>query len=311
MTLAIDYRPKTLDEVIGQDGLVKSIKSIFNRESDFPHAWCFYGAFGSGKTTLAKIVANFLGPVGKDFLEINAANDNGIATARMVMEGMKFKPKGKARVYLIEEAHKTTDAFQNSILTTLEEGCPKHAYFIFCTTRPDKLDSALFSRLTKFEVKPLTDKDMKGLIESILRSEKIEEKYWPPKDVMTEIIDAAEGHPRTALEILDKIIDMEPEDMKSAIFGLVTKENKDTADLFDALTKKESWKGIVKILSAMDLSNHESIRCGIIGLAASKMMKGEDASAMLIYDCFKEPFFNNRKSGFIFAVYRAFLELSA
>ena len=106
MSLHIDYRPKTFEEVVGNKGVIASLKSILNRKDDIPHAIIFQGPSGCGKTTLARIVANKLGCPEKigdetngDFIEINASNNRGIDTARSIIETMHYHPSvAKCRV---------------------------------------------------------------------------------------------------------------------------------------------------------------------------------------------------------------------
>lgn len=306
MSLHVDYRPKSFDEIIGNKATVASLRAIYDRKSDWPHAVLLQGPKGCGKTTIARIIANLLGCNGNDFIEINSSNDRGIGTARSIMEGSRFRPMmGKSRVYLLDEVHATTSDFQNAMLKPLEDA-PVHAYFLLCTTDPSRLIPAFRSRCHTFEVQYLTERETIFLLQRVLKQEKVDHISMT---MLKKIAEASDGCPRDALKILDQIVDMELEEMEEAIISFAYGE-KQVLDLYNALVKKERWGRLSVILSQMDLSNPESARRAIIGLAASKIMKGENPEmAALIFDVFKDPFYNTGKPGFVCAAYRAVIEL--
>jgi len=306
MPLNTDYRPKSFDEIIGNKATIASLKSIYSRESDWPHAVLLQGPKGCGKTTLARIIADLLGCKGNDFVEVNSSNNRGIDTARSIMDGARFKPfASKSRVYLLDETHMTTPDFQNAMLKPLEDS-PPHAYFLLCTTDPAKLIPALRSRCHTFEVQYLVEKEIIILLQGVLKQEKVRVSM----EVLKKIAEASDGCPRDALKILDQVVDMEPGEMEEAIISFAYSD-KQVLDLYNGLMKKDSWKRISSVLGQIDLSNPESPRRAMIGLAAANMMRGQDdVRAALIYEAFKDPFYNNGKAGFIFAAYQALVDLS-
>lgn len=105
MPLAIDYRPKTLNKVAGNEGIKKSLTALLKRPTkDIPRCFAFFGSSGCGKTTLARIVASMLGCESTDFYELNAASVRGIDTIRDIEKQIRFKPiHGKKRVWLLDE----------------------------------------------------------------------------------------------------------------------------------------------------------------------------------------------------------------
>lgn len=306
MPLHTDYRPTSFAEVKGNQSTIASLKAIFDRESDWPHAILLQGPKGCGKTTLARIIAGILDCKGGDFVEINSSNDRGINTARNIMDGARFRPmSGKARVYLLDEVHSCTGDFQRAMLKPLEDA-PKHAYFILCTTDPQQLIAPLKSRCTTFEVSPLKDSEIVELLQEVLEKEKVD---WVPVDILKKIALAVDGCPRDALKILDQIIDMEESEMEGAIASFSYSE-KQVVDLCKSLLNKQSWDKIRLILKQIDLSNPEQARRGMIGLMASNVMKKDDPLSALIFDCYKDPFYNTGKAGFQMATYRAWTEIS-
>ena len=132
------------------------------------------------------------------------------------------------------------------------EFTPKHIYFIMCTSRPDELkkkdDSAFFSRCMEFSVNKLKYGDMSKLLERVLKAEEVDDI---PDKTIDLIINKAEGNPRQALVLLDKIIDLDFDDMEKVIKNFKTEEAK-VKDLIDALLQNKTWKIIKSILKNLD-----------------------------------------------------------
>lgn len=309
MPLSIDYRPKNLDEIVGNTSIVESLKAIFSREQDYPHAMLFQGASGCGKTTLARIVKDMLGCKGSDYVEINASNNRGIDTIRNIVENMKYRPMvkdSKCRVYLLDECHQVTGDAANALLKALEEP-PKHVYFILCTTDPGKLLVTIKNRCTPFEVRSLSRTEMNQLLNWVLDCENVKDI---PKDIIDQIIDFSDGCPRQSLVILDQIIDMPLDKMSEAVQDFRSAD-RNTADLVKGLLNKDSWDRIRTTLKRMDLSNPENVRLAVFGWMASEVMKGENPLAAIIADEFKSPFYSTGKNGIIMACYKIHILLGS
>ncbi len=305
MPLHLSYRPKNFEEVIGNKGVIASLNSILNRKEDFPHAMIFQGPSGCGKTTLARIVADKLGcpekinnEINGDFVEINAANNRGIDTARAIMSTMYYYPSvAKCRVWLIDEAHQNTKDFQHAILKALEDS-PKYAYFILCTTEPEKLLSTIRNRCSTFEVESLEDFEIKQLLNWVLKKE----NFDIPVDIKDEICMAADGCPRQALVILDQVIDLPEEQMLIAVKDTKVDE-KEVRELCQAMLKEVPWKTLAIILKGLKSSEPEKIRRAILGYMSAVLLNSGDAKAALIIDCFREPTFNLGMPGIISMTY--------
>ena len=315
MPLNLDYRPKSFDSIVGNKSTVASLKAIFDRERDWPHAVLLQGPKGCGKTTAGRIIANFL--LGKsydkaagDFYQMDGGDVNADAV-RSIKQQVSFRPlTSKARVWLIEEAHmigqggdSEKNIPQNNMLTTVENA-PSHVYFILCTTNPKRLLETIRSRCHTFEFQYLDEKDTVFLLEDVLKKEKVEVRV----EILKKIAGASLGCPRDALRILDQVIDMESGKMEEAIASFSYAE-KQVVDLYNALMKKQDWKRLSAVLEKMDLSNPESARRGIMGLAGFNLMRSGDRIAVFIFDAFKESFYDTGKVGFQMATYRAMVEL--
>jgi DNA polymerase III gamma/tau subunit len=300
MPLHTDHRPNDFSEIIGNSSILKSLESIFTRNTDYPHAYLFHGESGCGKTTLARIVASKLGCARPK--EINTSDDRGIETARNIIKECKFKSiNGENRVYILDEVHSTTATFQNALLKPLEDP-PTHAYFVLCTTDPDKLLKTVRNRCEIFGVRKLSHRELVTLIREIIEKESASD--YIDKGVIEHIAEQAQGCPRQALVILDQIIDMEEADMIKAIKS-INMEEKEIKDLCKALIDRKPWKTVSKTIEELKDIEPEKTRRAIIGYISKVIMGRTDNQIELIYECFKEPFFDTGMPGLIFACYQS------
>lgn len=149
MPLHIEHRPSNLSEIFGNKAIVESLTSIFERKSDYPHAFLFHGPTGCGKTTLARIVAKMLKCDKPE--EYNMANLRGIDAVRTLVEECVYLPlTGHNRVYILDEIHRQTKDAQNALLKLLEDP-PEHVYFILGTTDPEQLIATLRGRCHTYQ----------------------------------------------------------------------------------------------------------------------------------------------------------------
>jgi len=166
VSLAISLRPKTFDEVIGQESVVASLRSKMDNP---PNAILFCGETGTGKTTLASIVARAVqgDDPNEDMWDIqvkNAASENGVAVARQLCEDTRYSTThGKYRVIILEEAHMMTNEAQNTLLIPIEKP-DSNTIWIFTTTDPAEIITPLRSRCAVYELKPLEEKHILALI---------------------------------------------------------------------------------------------------------------------------------------------------
>ena len=177
--MSLSMRPKNLDDMVGQDSLISSLKQQFS-SGRIPHFFLIEGAVGMGKTSLARVISliiqtrKFVGTLNDadwqryrqfDIREINAANHNGIDVTRALIESLKFKPipPSTARVVILDEAHQLTFQAQNALITETED-VANHIYFLFCTSRVDKIIDALRRRAFILSPKLLTQIDIGRLL---------------------------------------------------------------------------------------------------------------------------------------------------
>lgn len=213
------YRPSNLDDVVGQEEIKKILStSIVN--GTITHAYLFSGPRGTGKTTMAKILAkmvNCLNPVNgnpcnecnncknlfnsSDIIEIDAASNNGVDEIRDLREKANLVPSMcKYKVYIIDEVHMLTVQAFNALLKTLEEP-PKHVIFILATTEYHKIPLTITSRCQKFQFNKIDD----NLI--VLRLRKIAdlEKIEITDEALMEIAKISDGGMRDSINFLDQL----------------------------------------------------------------------------------------------------------
>ena len=166
------YRPQSWDEVIGQEHVVRTLTNALklNRVS---HAYLFSGPRGTGKTTIARLLAKSVGCADLDLIEIDAASNRGIDEIRELRDGIKFAPTaGKYKVFIIDEVHQLTKEAFNALLKTLEEP-PAHAIFILATTEAHKVPGTILSRVQQFAFRRLTIAEIIRKLQKIVEAEKI------------------------------------------------------------------------------------------------------------------------------------------
>lgn len=301
MSLYLKYRPQSLDEIKGNEEVISALKTLLKKKDkeDFPHTFLFYGSTGTGKTTTARILAKELEVSNFDLREINVADFRGIDTVREIIKSSQFLPlNGSRRMWIIDEAQKLTSDAQNAFLKILEDS-PAHVFFVICTTEPQKLIDTLKGRCLQFQMKPLTERQMYGLLRQIV----IAEGQELTREVYDQIILDSMGSPRNALQILEQVLNVDPEN-RLKIAQQTAEKQSQSIELCRALIKNESWKGISQILQSIKDQDPESIRRHVLSYCQSILLRGEiNDRAGLIMELFKEPFYNSQFAGLVYACY--------
>ena len=239
------YRPSTFDEVAGQEHIVRTLKNAL-ATGKLAHAYLFAGPRGTGKTTMAKLLAKALNcdeGIGHqcnecknckaiiegthpDVLELDAASNNGVDEIRDLIDKVKYGTiLGRYKVYIIDEVHMLSTGAFNALLKTLEEP-PEHVIFILATTEPHKILPTILSRCQRYDFTKLSDNDIKNRLKTVLENEGVAYN----EDAIDIIISLADGGMRDALSILDQVLaysgnKLDVQDILD-IFALESKEEK-------------------------------------------------------------------------------------
>ena len=250
------YRPSTFDEVAGQEHIVKTLKNAL-ATGKLAHAYLFAGPRGTGKTTMAKLLAKALNcdeGIGHqcnecknckaiidgthpDVLELDAASNNGVDEIRDLIDKVKYGTiLGRYKVYIIDEVHMLSTGAFNALLKTLEEP-PEHVIFILATTEPHKILPTILSRCQRYDFTKLSEKDIKERLKKVLENEGVTYN----EQAIDIIISLADGGMRDALSILDQVLaysgnKLDVQDIL-AIFALESKEEK--MCLLNAIIRKD------------------------------------------------------------------------
>src|SRR5580693_4116087 len=220
--IARKYRPQSFDDVVNQEHVKTTLENAIT-QNRIAHGYIFSGQRGTGKTTVARILARCLncekGPTitpcgvcascreiaagsSVDVIEIDAASNRGINEMRELRENVRYRPaRDRYKVFIVDEAHQITSEAFNALLKTLEEP-PEWVVFLLCTTESHKIPITIASRCQQFSFRSVDFNELVELMERIAAQEGIE----ADKETLSVLAQAGEGSVRDSLSALDQAI---------------------------------------------------------------------------------------------------------
>lgn len=292
------YRPRTLDDLVGQPVAVKTIRGFGKK---IPHTLLMQGGSGTGKTTTARIIATMLGcpPENRfSYSEINCgAVESPLDKVREIRGDMTGAPLGAdCRVYVLDEVQTwaRSKGSQEALLKMLED-TPEGVYFILATTDPKRVIAAVLNRCTKITFHAVKPVDLTALVKRVAAAERLD----VAPDVIAAVVEAANGSPRAALVELERIAGMDPADRLGAVS--VAGLEKAAFDLVRELIPfrgAPTWAKVAAVLTALEDDDPEGLRQMVLACARNRLLKG-GADAPMCYKtirCLDTPYYD-RASG--------------
>ena len=264
------YRPKEWDQVVGQDHVVTTLKNAIAADR-VAHAYLFAGSRGTGKTTLARLLAkavNCLSPDPSkrpdnecehckavnenrflDLIEIDAASNTSVDDVRDLRDKINFSPsQGKYKIYIIDEVHMLSTAAFNALLKTLEEP-PPHAIFVLATTEIHKIPATVLSRCQRHEFRRVPVDEIVRQLKTIIKAENIQ----ADENALIQIARQSAGGMRDAISLLDQLSstgDKITLGLAQTVLGTATSQT--VLDIISALLDHDPAHGLETIHKALD-----------------------------------------------------------
>lgn len=301
--LALKYRPKSFEQLIGQDAVAKSLAHALD-SGRLSHAYLFSGLRGSGKTSTARIFAKALlcdkGPTGKpceicdncvmanegrhiDIIEMDAASHRKIDDIRELIEQTKYHPaSARFKIFIIDEVHMLTKEASNALLKTLEEP-PSYVKFILATTDPLKLPVTVLSRTQHFRFKPIAKSAVVAHLEQILKTENIAYE----EGALEILARSGSGSLRDTLTLLDQAIIFSREGITQRaiadMLGLLDPAK--IGEILDVVLRQDR-AGAIEIIKEVENYNAETIIDEMIANLKDKFLRRDAKFSLLMYERF-------------------------
>src|SRR5512147_2966386 len=264
------YRPKNWDEVVGQDHIVQTLKNAIAADR-VAHAYLFAGSRGTGKTTLARLLAKAVNCTNPDptkrpdnecdnckavnenrfldLIEIDAASNTSVDDVRDLRDKINFSPsQGKYKIYIIDEVHMLSTAAFNALLKTLEEP-PPHAIFVLATTEIHKIPATVLSRCQRHEFRRVPVDEIVKQLKLIIKAEKIQ----ADDDALIQIARQSAGGMRDAISLLDQLASMGGKitlALAQTVLGTATSQT--VLDVVSSVMDHDPAHGLETIHKALD-----------------------------------------------------------
>lgn len=293
MALHVTYRPTTFEEVLGQASIVKSLKNVVKDKR--AKTFIFTGPSGTGKTTLARILANsFAGEAATvaNIEEFDAATNSGADAVRAVAARTMYRAIGSSpiKVVIVDEAHRLSGAAWTTLLKPIEEP-PKHVYWFFCTTEAAKIPKTIQTRCLRYDLQPVSEELLFQLQVRVVEAEKLD----IADDILEAIAENSGGSPRQALVYLEECLYCESAEEALRVMRTAG-QGKEAIDLcrFLIADQGRSWSRAIKLIKSMEGVEAESVRITICNYLAAVLLNTQNeakaAKLLGLLECFRLPY---------------------
>jgi DNA polymerase III gamma/tau subunit len=293
-------RPSLFKHMIGQEAVVKQVKQIFDKKKLPPHSMLLCGPTGTGKTTLARIIAKKLGAT--EVKEFNCAADSrGIDFIRSLADiSRRASLDGSPRVFILDECHQITGDAQDAALK-LTEDVPENVWYIFCSSEPEKLRATFRGRLTTYALSALTSTQLESL------AKKICDKYGVTitDNQMERLVECARGSARQLIVILQQLSELDADERKSLLEGFNVQDASES--LAKLLVAGKPWKEVAAVLKELK-EEPEKVRRGILAYATAILLNQPADNQFrrrleAICEAFRYDYFATGRSGLIISCF--------
>lgn len=292
-SLHTKYRPEKFDDVLGQAPLVRSLKRVVKDAR--AHAFLFTGPSGTGKTTLARILAGEFGGANRSSVnleEVDGATKSGKDDAKELATRALYRAIGGSPIkfIIVDEAHRLSAPAWDALLKPIEEP-PAHVYWAFCSTEPAKMPKAIVTRCLRYDLKPVKEE----LILELLIRVVDEEKFVIDDEIIEAIAEASSGSPRQALVNLEAVL-AAGSVAEAKAFMRAAGQSKEIVDLARWLVagKALNWSEATKYIKALEGQEAESCRIVLTAYFTAVLLNSKNETKakqlLTLLDCFNKPY---------------------
>lgn len=297
-SLHTKYRPETFDDVLGQASLVRSLKRVVKDAR--ARTFLFTGPSGTGKTTVARILANEFGGINRSSVnleEVDGASKSGADDARDLVTRTLYRAIGGSptKFIIVDEAHRLSAAAWAVLLKPIEEP-PVHVYWAFCTTEAAKMPKAIITRCLRYDLKPVKEELILDLLVRVVD----EEKFEISDDIIEAVAEGAGGSPRQALVNLEAVLAAGSMAEAQALMR-ATGQSKELIDLARWLVagKGHNWAEATKYVKGLEGQEAESCRIVLNNYFAAVLLNTKSdkvaINLLALLECFKTPYYSADK----------------